>query len=279
MSTSDIHRLLAERYSGGEWVYLTEVPDGTGMVKCRTADALAIGCWAKTHRRLIGFEIKASRSDWKKECEQPEKSLGWRKLCSEWYLVAANGVAKLEEIPADWGFMEVSKNGDKLLTRRMSPTTEHGEITVNMLAAITRRALAQIPEDTLQKVRESTEQYRKGYADATKNAEKALQSAIERDRETAEKTRNTLAALGLNSYSCIEHDSTVAKLFRSIQQSGITEDFRWTTSRLRRLRDESQGAWKQLDSFINRIEQAVEDIEKARTCQEEAVPSETSDAT
>ncbi|TXH42500.1 MAG: hypothetical protein E6Q97_35680 [Desulfurellales bacterium] len=263
MGTAEIYELLAQKYAGGEWVFVTEVPDGTGSEKCRTADAIAVGCWQKTRGRLIGHEVKASRSDWKKECEQPEKSLLWRQQCSEWYLVAASGVAKLEEVPADWGFLEVSKKGDKLLTRRMSPAKDPGPISMNFLAAITRRALGHIPHETRKQLAEANDSYRSGYAAGKDSAEKAVEHRLKATTERLEFAHKNMLAFGLNAYSSVDPDSIEAKLYRAIRKSGMAEQLRWKLSQAVRLAEECDRVCSVVREFAKNAKTSIDEIEAA----------------
>lgn len=163
-STERIYQLLADRYSGGEWAYMQEVPDGTGSKKNRTADAIAIGLWGKNQKQFHAFEVKSSRSDWTRELEDPDKSASWRGVCSSFWLVAGRGVAKIEEVPPDWGFLEVSANGSSLKLRKQPATVVRPSVSLNVVGAIVRRALDTLPDRHKERLTEANDQYQLGYA-------------------------------------------------------------------------------------------------------------------
>lgn len=73
--TAELEVLLRERYQGRDWAFLLQVPDGTGMAKSRTADALAMGLWPSKGLNLHGFEVKASRSDWLAELAKQRENI------------------------------------------------------------------------------------------------------------------------------------------------------------------------------------------------------------
>jgi len=100
---------LNPRFSNGtRYAFLTHVRDATGFQGTRTADAIVVNLWPSDRFQLTGFEVKVSRSDWMKEIADADKAAIFQKRCHQWYLIAPEGVAKLEEIPGDWGFLEVA---------------------------------------------------------------------------------------------------------------------------------------------------------------------------
>jgi len=90
------------------------------------ADAIYVGFTGTSGRRMIGHEVKASRSDWLSELAKPGKADAWADQCHQWWIVAAPGVVKLEELPDAWGLMEPGpKTRTRLLVR--SPAQSHPE--------------------------------------------------------------------------------------------------------------------------------------------------------
>lgn len=102
---ADFLNLLRIKYAAPQFVLVDHVPDATGYSKSRTADALAFGAWASVGLHTQGFEIKISRSDWRREVNNPEKALAFAPFCNYWWICAPKGCVKLEELPATWGLM------------------------------------------------------------------------------------------------------------------------------------------------------------------------------
>lgn len=144
-TTSKIMSMLADRYKGSEWAYVTEVPDCVGDQAHRRIDAIAIGVKSSTVGEFHGFEVKSSRSDWMRDLEYPEKSKSWRNLVTSFWLVAGRGVAKLEEIPPKWGFLEVSYTGSRLKIRKQPWEEDRKDVPVEVVGSILKRGLNTFP--------------------------------------------------------------------------------------------------------------------------------------
>lgn len=108
--TPILRELIRDYFSGSEWFLTFEVGNSTGFSVSRHADAVAMNLWPSRGLSFHGIEIKASRTDWRKELGNPAKAEEIHQHCDFWWLVAANGVVKdINEIPPGWGFMELSK--------------------------------------------------------------------------------------------------------------------------------------------------------------------------
>jgi hypothetical protein len=104
--TTDVHAALVKRFPSPEWVLLAEVRDDAGWRGSRSADAVAMNTWPSRGLQTHGVEIKHSRTDWLRELRDPAKSAAVQRYCDFWWLaVSDEKVAKLEEIPATWGFL------------------------------------------------------------------------------------------------------------------------------------------------------------------------------
>lgn len=136
---AELVELLRGRFPMPKFALLTEVPSETGGSGTRKADAIAIGCWPSAGVHLHGFEVKVSRSDWRRELKDLDKSATFQIHCHRWWIVAAPGIVKVEEMPAEWGLLEPRGNG---LTEKKAPALREPElVTFEFLAAIMRRAL------------------------------------------------------------------------------------------------------------------------------------------
>lgn len=92
----------ASRHASSEqWVFLRQVPNGPLATKTRTADAMAMGCWGSTGIEMHGYEIKISRSDWLSEIQDIKKAEQNSKFCHYWWVATPEGIAKVEECPAN----------------------------------------------------------------------------------------------------------------------------------------------------------------------------------
>jgi hypothetical protein len=111
MSTAAIREALRKRYAMPEYVLMEEVRDGAGFSSKRSADAVAMGTWPSRGLNILGFEIKAHRSDWLRELKDPAKADPIARYCDFWIVATVPGVVKEVELPATWGCLELRSNG------------------------------------------------------------------------------------------------------------------------------------------------------------------------
>ncbi len=213
-TTEAIHRMLADRYAGSEWAYMVEVPDGTGMKKQRTADAIAIGLWAKNAGQFHGFEVKSSRSDWTRELQEPEKSRRWREVVTSFWLVAGRGVAKLEEVPPDWGFLEVASNGESLKIRKQPLHVERGSVPINVVGAMLRKGIDSLPVGVHAKLQDVAQEVRKSY-DSGRETERTINARVIARNEKLEAEMQRLSQLLGRHPEHITADDVVASVLKA----------------------------------------------------------------
>lgn len=90
------------------------------------ADAIALDTWGSGHYQIEGYEVKCTRSDWRRELASGPwldrttgtlhdvdhvKSYPWRRHCSRWYVLAPAGTVPRDELPTGWGLVEATVGG------------------------------------------------------------------------------------------------------------------------------------------------------------------------
>lgn len=142
MTTPEVMRLLQEMYQPPTHAFIPEFRGGTGYSCEQRADAIAMSLWpsAKEGLKIIGFEIKVSRSDWLHEIKQPDKSHFIKRFCDYWYLVVGDlkVIKHVNEMPADWGLM-FCEDG-KLHTMAPATLLTPQPVDRNFIASLMRRA-------------------------------------------------------------------------------------------------------------------------------------------
>lgn len=214
MKSSDICAALRERYKQPEWCIFFEVASGTGVNAKRHADALAMNMYPSRGLSIIGFEIKVSRGDLKRELDNPDKAEEIARYCNEWYLVVPKGLIKDDDIiPVPWGIMECSDRGLRIAKKAQQLNAK--PVTKEFMAAILRSA-GRVDGQTLQDERDKAyREYRAGY-------EKQLESEVERRTKRFEEIRTQLTefekATGktINAYTDIEGLAERIKLAESL---------------------------------------------------------------
>lgn len=143
LTAGDVNQMLWNKYTEkGEYVVLFDVPNIVGIRQERRCDAIAIGMWGSTGRLIHGFEVKVSRGDWLREVKDVSKADPFIEQCDRWWLVTGDlSVAKPEEIPAAWGWMNATKTG--LRIQRPAQPLPQDETRIRRLwaFALIRRAV------------------------------------------------------------------------------------------------------------------------------------------
>jgi len=95
------------------------------------ADAIAVDTWGSGGWQLEGYEVKCTRSDWRRELtggtwHDPDsadllnvpyvKSYPWRRHCARWYVLAPANVVPVSSLPRGWGLIE-ARDGDSIALR------------------------------------------------------------------------------------------------------------------------------------------------------------------
>ncbi len=141
VDTTDLFRRLRLRCKAGGSVMLCEVGDSAGFRNKGWSDAISMQTWPSKKLLVTGYEVKATRRDWLRELDIPEKNAVWQKQCHEWYVVAPKDIVKLEELPKAWGLM-VPRGADGLRIAKRSETNGQDRTTVSLelMAAVFRAA-------------------------------------------------------------------------------------------------------------------------------------------
>jgi len=126
---------LQKCFPSPEYAVMFEVPDCTGFAGSRRMDVVVMGLWPSRGLELQGIEVKRYRSDWLRERKNPEKQeLHARFMDTMWLLTTEPGVAELDEVPEQWGWMHF--NGQKLVTKKKAPTRSPEPPSRGFLAAL-----------------------------------------------------------------------------------------------------------------------------------------------
>ena len=131
------YQLLRAKYAENECLLVKEVADSTS--RRRYLDYMVINLWESRGQSIIGIEEKSYRSDWLNELKNPAKQELHAPYCDYFYLLTTKeGVANLEEIPENWGWMAVK--GDKIVTMKKAPKLDAKPMSKSMMVGIMRRA-------------------------------------------------------------------------------------------------------------------------------------------
>jgi hypothetical protein len=180
------------------YAFFTEVGNSTGFKCNRHADVLVMSLWPSRGLEVIGFEVKVSRSDWKRELEHPEKADVIAKYCDRWFLaVGDENIVQEGELPPTWGLYVPNKKGG-LRCKMAAKNNEFLQpLDRSFTAAVLRSAQAQITgEAQLAVARDAG--YQKGMTDGKKSAEHSFEYSTKRHNELAKAVAEFEKASGVN---------------------------------------------------------------------------------
>lgn len=204
----DIMAALRVRFPFGpqkQWVLMEQVRGGAGWDR-RTADAIALGMWQSSGHELIGFEIKVSRSDWRREVLEPEKADSILSYCDRWYVVAPKGVVPLDfgsglAVPDGMGLLEY--DGKRLTESKKAPKLAPKPLTRGFIAQLFKGAFSQLPGPT-----QIAEAEKRGRDERDAHWQEALdRERRERDdiqRRYEQRSRELFEAFGLTEFDISE---------------------------------------------------------------------------
>lgn len=194
--------LLRKRHAGRggngpEWAYLEHVRDAAGFDATRTIDALALHLWPSRGHEMHAFEVKVSRSDWRRELANPAKADGWCRLVDRFWIVAPRGVVPHEEVPASWGLLETRGTtglvatvpAPLLCTKAARPLIGRGLLACMLRAA--GAGLASTPDEEALKAAEE-----RGREQGRQSAENEIASLRRTQEEWADLARRSRDAIG-----------------------------------------------------------------------------------
>lgn len=131
------YQYLSAKYPENECVILSEVENSSSSR--RYLDYMVVNLWESRGQSIIGFEVKSYRGDWINELKKPQKQELHAPYCDYFYLLTMDEkIAKLEEIPENWGWMTV--RGDRLFTLKKAPKQDAKPIPKHMMVGMIRRA-------------------------------------------------------------------------------------------------------------------------------------------
>lgn len=151
----------------------------------RRLDMMVLDCYESNGFRIDGYEIKVSRSDLRKELEDPEKHVAFFDVLDYFWLACPVGIVDLSIIPPKWGVMAFEQDGHRKILRRplaLHDTTNDRDVPRGFLASIVRAIQRREPAQ-----KAIWDAYQSGRDDAKRGLEERLSYAEKVTLERAEK--------------------------------------------------------------------------------------------
>lgn len=226
--TQLVNLAIRRKYTYPEWALFFEF-----HAKDRRVDAVAFNLYPSRNFKTVGFEVKASRSDWKKELKDVSKADYFVRQCDQFYVVAAHkDIVREKELPDGWGLYEMKGGGKLYETVEPDPTPHQQRGTDREFFM---RAVKNAMEERQDLYKGLHRMRRRGYREGKEEAKEKLMAEIKRDeipnemqremQELREKAENyeQLKDAGLHVYSekDIERLKRAKTLMRKVDASGF----------------------------------------------------------
>lgn len=139
MRARDVVAALRKHLPPNRWAFFPEliVRDTMGREE-RRLDVWAISFWPSDQYCRACYEVKVSRGDWLQELRNPKKRRLGLLMSNEFWLATPRGLVKPEELPPEFGLLEVDREG-RCHVVKQAPWRETLPPTWAMVSAVARR--------------------------------------------------------------------------------------------------------------------------------------------
>lgn len=216
ISSAAIRALLRKRYQHPEWALCFEVANATGAGQRRYADAVAMNLFPSRGLSLHGFEIKTSKSDFKSELANPEKSAPVQQYCDHWWIVAPAHAVDESLLPSTWGWLRV--DGAKLVQVKAAPYLEAKPVTREFMAALVRRANEVDASEVNKMVHDKVQELRDHDA---KRFERELAARSRRGDEAIQALDDLRKRIGSDDGWRSLDNAAIARAVKLVQTAGV----------------------------------------------------------
>ena len=246
-SSADIRALLRKRYAHPEWALCFEVANGTGATARRYADAVAMNLYPSRGLSLHGFEVKISKSDFRNEIANPEKSVAVQQYCDHWWVVAPAHAVDEDLIPKTWGWLRV--DGAKLVQVKAAPDLEAKPVTRQFVAALVRRANEVDAGEVDKLVRDKVDAMRQ---EDEKRFERKVAERSRKGDEAVKALEELRQRIGSDeSWRLLDHEA-VAKAVKLVQTAGVLGTYGGIRELERSTRRAADTIAKALDAVVGK---------------------------
>ena len=149
LTARSITGILAVRYKDrARHLFVPEMRVGTayGKDSQQQIDVWTMNLWPSDNFIRQSFEIKISKSDYKKELDNPLKRRAALRLSNNYWFVAPEGIIDPATLPLEAGLMEIDTKG-RLFKTVDAPWRDTPMPTWRFFAAFARRVVEMYPTD------------------------------------------------------------------------------------------------------------------------------------
>ena len=212
LKTPEVMHRLKMSHDPQKWAFFEELRIGTGFGKDseQRLDAWAIHYHPSKRNVSICYEVKVSKSDFKKEITTPIKRRAGLRLSNEFYFVTPKGLCKIEDIPLECGLIEVDDKG-VMETIIAAPFRDVHPPTWLFVASISRRMDKPRLEEFLHFLSEDgkLEMYSAAVVATLKEHIERWKNFSQGNKEIPDKIADALAAVLNDSLDVVEQNRKI----------------------------------------------------------------------
>lgn len=211
ITTAMINQHMAQAFTEeAGYATLFEVANGTGARgKTTFADIVIMNLWPSRGMELVGYEVKSDRGDWLRELKDPAKAWPVMQYCDRWILLSAPAVARLEEIPLNWGWTVF--DGEKLREKKKAPVLEPKPLNRTFVGSMLRRPVRDVEAMVKQAVRKREDELE---AEVKRRVEAAVAKRASTVDEALAKVAAIKEATGIDLMTWRTNEETVASALK-----------------------------------------------------------------
>lgn len=139
--------VVSQGYVVPRWAFFTELKLSVGWAGMgrtprngdQRIDAWAMDTWPSGKFHKLAFEVKVTRSDFRREIFKPAKRLAAMDVSNQFYFVVPEDLVKPGEVPEDCGLLWVDPRG-KIQEQKAAPRRSCGPLPEGFVAMVLRRA-------------------------------------------------------------------------------------------------------------------------------------------
>lgn len=202
----------------------------------RQADCIAFNIYPSRGFPILGYEIKASRSDWLRELKHCAKADPIIQNCDEWYIVEARqGIVEKNELPPGWGLLSLRKS--RLYNKIKSDLGRQGrpsrEFVARVIQASYRKDGERFPTSVL------WEAEQKGYQKGLKEQQNTHEIRDLREKaKIIDNLRDKGLKLALWEFRDIKVFNSARNLLEEFGEYGIVSDIEKSINRTQEVIEE-----------------------------------------
>lgn len=146
ITEKQITEILKKNYSVDGWVFFSQLRGSTGARgNQQYIDGYAMNLWPYRNIEAISFEIKVSKSDFKKEISLPNKREYAKRISNQFYFVTQENLIPISEIPQDCGLIEIK--GTECVVRKKAPFRIAQQPTWDVMRSLARQIYRTIQKE------------------------------------------------------------------------------------------------------------------------------------